>query len=165
LIITYIVVHFWVKIETEVQSAEGRGRGAGMNKKMEQRAEALERLRALGIKPGDTLYTVIKHRARSGMLRVLDVYYIKDNEPLRITWAAAHAAGYSYDERHEGARMHGTGMDMGFALVYAVSHALYPVYTCTGDHCPAAEHTNNPTAARDGKTEHKDGYALNHRWM
>jgi hypothetical protein len=55
------------------------------------------------------------------MYRVLDVYIIKDNAPLRLSWSVAIVAGAGYDKRHEGVRAGGCGLDVGFALVYSLA--------------------------------------------
>ncbi len=85
---------------------------------------------------GTTVYTILRHCSRSGMYRVLDLYIVKDNCPVRITYTAAAALEGRYDKRHEGLAMSGCGMDMGFAAVYDLASVL-----------------------------HTDGYALDHRWM
>lgn len=45
--------------------------------------------------------------------------------------------------RQDGIIVDGCGMDMGFSLVYSLSHTLYPEYTCIGENCPSPEHGNN----------------------
>ena len=64
--------------------------------------------------------------------------------------------------------MGGAGMDMGFALVYELSHALYPDgFDCIGEGCPANDHNNPPHPDREAGSMHhaSGGYALNQRWM
>ena len=108
------------------------------------RQEAIARLREW-IKPGDTLYTQIKNVSRSGMSRVIQLVGIScggDGPSLSYYGWNAHKAGVGsgYDEKREGVKMGGCGMDMGFALVYELSHVLYPTYECLGDKCPSSEH-------------------------
>ena len=123
------------------------------------------------LKPGDCIYTNLVHRSRSGMYRVIDLYVIRDNEPLRITWSAAMLLE-GYDTRHEGARASGCGMDMGYHLVHNLSQSIFPNgFTCLGDtreaggiRCPASDHSNGdhdytPHLHKYG------GYALTHRWL
>ncbi len=117
-----------------------------------QRDEARATLRAM-LKPGATVYTKLNHVSRSGMMRVIDLYVIEDNELRRITWRACKATATTYNEKHEGMRMDGCGMDMGFAAVYDLGHALWPNGT------PEPHGTRNGTPDRDG------GYALKHRWL
>ena len=111
--------------------------------------------------PGDTIYTKLCHRSRSGMYRVIDLYIIRNNEPLRITYTAALLLD-GYDRRHEGARARGCGMDMGFALVYDLSRRLWPDgYECTGEGCTSNDHSN-----RVDRLHHPDGgYALRQQWL
>jgi hypothetical protein len=58
------------------------------------------------------------------MYRVISLYVIQDNQPKWITRLAADLLE-GYDERHEGAKAHGCGMDMGFHLVYNLSSVLF----------------------------------------
>lgn len=117
-----------------------------------QRDGARNELRAM-LKPGDTVYTRLGHCSRSGMMRVIDVLVIRDNEPRRITWLVCQATGTTYNEKHEGARMDGCGMDMGFALVYELGRTLWP------------EGTPEPHGRRNGRPDSDGGYALKHRWL
>lgn len=105
--------------------------------KREAAAEAIKALREVRkIEKGDTIYTVLAHVSSSKMLRVIRLIQIKDNEPFDISIRAAKALWLPYDERHEGVRVSGCGMDMGFAVVYDLASQLF-----------------------------KDGYALNQRWL
>jgi hypothetical protein len=145
------------------------------------------------LKPGDTVYTVLRHTSRSGMSRSIDAYVMVDNQPRWISLLAAKATGLNFDERREAVKMGGCGMDMGFALVYDLSHALFGGgFDCIGEGCPANDHRNARdthcavcTAAIEGEPRyrrqrhavcsqtcasgqwcHNDGgYALNHKWM
>jgi len=131
-----------------------------------------------------TVYTKLDHVSKSGMMRVIDLYVIRDNVPLRISWSAALATGYKYNQKHEGMQMDGCGMDMGFAAVYALSRALWPKgFGCIGEGCGSNDHSNGDrnytpnrnegiTSDKDGNQRevnthwHSDGgYILNHRWM
>lgn len=85
----------------------------------ESRADLLR-----NVKPGDTIYTILRHRSRSGMYRAIDLYVVKDGAPFRISWDAA-ALLEGYDEKHEACRASGAGMDMGFHLVYNLAHRLF----------------------------------------
>lgn len=135
-----------------------------MNAKEKDRLERIEKLREI-VKPGDTIYTVLKHVSRSGMYRVISLYALKNNQPV---WLDGYAAPLleGYDDRHEGCKASGCGMDMGFHLAYNLSYALYPVYLCLTPEvrCPSPEHFNQGGWNRTF-TEHKDGYALSQKWM
>ena len=105
------------------------------------------------LKPGDTVYTRLNHVARSGMMRVIDLFIIRDNEPQRITWSVCEALGDNYNRKHEGLKMTGCGMDMGFEAVYQLGYALWP------------NGTDTPHGTRNGEPDSCGGYALKHRWM
>jgi len=127
----------------------------------ERDEEALDRLRFL--KKGDTIFTILKHVARSGMYRVVDVRFFRvvtrevswstgerrENgsivtrsarrrvaEPLWLSYNCALALGLRWDKRHEGVGMGGCGYDVGHGIVYKLSLALFG-----------------------------DGYCLEHRWL
>jgi len=142
--------------------------------------EAVERLRER-IKAGDTLYTTVKHVSRSGMSRSIDVIRIIDGEPFHISYNVALALGDSYDRDREAVKISGCGMDMGFELVYCLSHALFPDgFDCTGKNCHSNDHSNACKAPEGACTDyferctnlecvpwhHGDGgYALRQRWL
>lgn len=129
-----------------------------------ERDEYTEKLRA-EIKPGDTLYTVLRHRAPSGMSRAIDVYKIDQDQPFRLTFWVAMATRTPYSERYEALNVSGTGMDMGYHVVYGLARTLFPGgFDCPGKGCPSNDHSNgdrdySPHHHRDG------GYALHHRWL
>lgn len=113
-----------------------------MRQKEREKLEAIEMLKK-SVKPGDTIYTTLKHVSKSGMMRVIDLFIIEDNEPRRITGLACRAIGNSYNDRHEGMTMGGCGMDMGFAAVYDLSHTLFSEgFDCIGEGCPSNDHNN-----------------------
>lgn len=107
-----------------------------------EKQEAREQLKEI-IGDTRTIYTKLNHVSRSGMYRVIDVFIIQDNKPLRISWSVAKAIGNKYDRRHEGVGIGGCGMDMGFAIVYNLSMALF---------CP-------------DKYDHESAYTLKQEWI
>ena len=120
-----------------------------------QQTESLETLRGM-VFVGDRVYTILRHRSASGMTRWLDLYIIKDNTPIRITWQAAQALGYTYDRKYDAMKVGGCGMDMGFHAVYCLGRRLFPDGF-------AVEGTG-----RNGDTSGWDkdgGYALRHAWL
>ena len=138
------------------------------------------------LKPGDTIYTRLCHVSKSGMMRVIDVYVIKDNVPLRISWSTADATGFTYNRKHEGVQVDGCGMDMGFEIVYSLSSALFPDgFGCIGkgeswgESCPSNDHSNGDRDYTIDGFQRIDsegnetvmhwhssgGYALRHRWL
>jgi hypothetical protein len=124
-------------------------------------AEAIEELRKI-LKPGDTVYTSLKHVSRSGMYRIIEVITIQNNQPIWLSQLVAKACRERYDTKSEGVGISGCGMDMGFALVYNLSHTLFPSgFDCIKENCPSNDHHN-----RENNDHHRDGgYALKQRWL
>ena len=91
----------------------------------EERAESREFLLGL-LKPGDKVYTILRHVSRSGMSRRISTVFIKDGEPLDISPGVARVLELPYHWNQEGMRIDGCGMDMGFAIVYELSRHLFP---------------------------------------
>lgn len=93
------------------------------------------------LRPGDTVYTILRHVSASRMTRAIAPIVLRDRdgecEPWDATYFVARALDSKTDQRHGGVKMGGAGMDMGFALVYNLSAQLF----------------------------NGDGYALNHRWL
>jgi hypothetical protein len=128
---------------------ENLGGGA---KGMEARKEyARGALRAM-LKPGQTVHCVLRSRARSGMSRSISLLIVHKGELRNIDTLAADACGYSL-AKDEGIHMPGCGMDMGFALVYALGRAVWP----TG--------TRKPHGTRNGSPDKDGGYALKSSWV
>ena len=130
--------------------------------------ELLERLRGM-LNPGDTIYTTLDHVARSGMYRVISLFVMRDNEPHDITGSAADLLE-GFDKRHGGAKAHGCGMDMGFALVYNLSSKLWPEgWDCNAEtrsdgKCHSNDHSNGDQDYTPHH-HHDGGYALYQRWL
>jgi len=160
--------------------------------KEREESKATERLREW-IKPGDTLYTVLRHRSRSGMSRSISVLGLQQinnlpQDKIQI-WSydgnVALATGRKFDRDREGVKVQGCGMDMGFHLVYTLSRILFPKgFGCVGEGCPSNDHVNGdrdytPHATVTERTGadgtlctchkehwHRDGgYAVRQRWI
>jgi hypothetical protein len=146
-------------------------------RKEEAKAEAIAYLREL-LPPGSTASTILRHVAPSGMTRWISVVVNMHD----VTWAVARALGENYggDQRHEGIKVGGCGMDMGFSLIYNLSATLYPDgFDCigegNGEHgtgCPSNDHSNDhydgpPASERYAPTRrHRSGgYAVSQRWL
>lgn len=128
-----------------------------------QAADAAAYLRKL-LRPGRTVYTVLRHASRSGMMRSIDLFVIvppRDGCPADIrciTGSVAAVLGYPTDRSNGGLRVGGCGMDMGFHVVYSLGRALWP----QGFKLARNQHgRNGDTSGRDND----GGYALNHRWL
>ena len=109
-----------------------------LSRKAQQAAERQIEIAELRdqLKPGTTVYTVLRHVSDSGMSRMIDLYYVADGEILRVTWSAAKVLELTYDRNKEALRVEGCGMDMGFHVVNALSRMV-----------------------------HQDSQALKHRWL
>ena len=139
-----------------------------MTKKQKEREEELAGLRDL-LKPGDEVFTSVLHVGRTGMSRDIKVWIVRDNWPLNISYAVAVVTGNRCVDSLGGVvsvRVGGCGMDMGFALVYSLSSALFPNgFKCLGKlnnrglRCPSNDHTNArpETCPVCGKKNPKEG--------
>lgn len=110
-----------------------------------EREEATKRLREI-LKPGDRVYTVLRKVSSNGMSRQIDVYVIQNNRPRWLTSLVAKACGFRRASGGDGAlQVGGAGMDMGFHVVYSLSHTVFrDGFKCTGkDNCPANDHNND----------------------
>ena len=141
-----------------------------------EREDAKARLLEM-LSPGDTIYTVLRHVSKSGMMRAIDVYaFSPDPEygttKLRLSSLVAAAADMNYSEKHEAIRADGCGMDMGYHIMTNLGRALFPDgFGCTGkngrgtNRCPSNDHSNGDRDHTKGH-EHKSGdYAFHHEWI
>lgn len=142
-------------------------------------SQAIERLQEW-LKPGDTVYTSVNHVSRSGMSRNIKVYKFQDNQPLWLGYNVALALGWRYDPDYEAVKVSGSGMNMGFHLVYELSNTLFPDgFDCPGQGCPSNDHGNRLDPPENACTaylgdctnlcvpwHHRNGgYALHQRWL
>lgn len=114
--------------------------------------EALVTLRKL-LKPGATVWTVLRHVSSSGMSRAIDMYAMHKNEPVCISHLMAAVSSYNSHPQHSGIKVSGAGMDMGFHVVYSLGSIMWP----TG--------TPKPHGTRNGEPDRDGGYALKQRWL
>lgn len=131
------------------------------SQKEAEKQEALTELRKI-LKPGTTVYTVLRHVSASGMSRRIDLYVMRKGEPRYISGYAGRVLGIKRSKDHEGLVVSGCGMDMGFHLVYNLSHALFPKGFIPAKAKPP-RHGRNGSKATDLDTD--GGYALNQRWL
>ena len=110
-----------------------------MTKKQREKEEAKQRLLEW-LKPGDTVYTIVERVSRSGMSRNIRVIVFlgdRASDSVHPNYAVATLLGWPWKKGwHDSIRVSGCGMDMGFHLVYELSHELFG-----------------------------DGYALKQRWL
>lgn len=88
------------------------------------KSEAIERLREY-VNPGDTVYCILRNVARSGMSCQIGFVVFRDGIAYQINGMIANAFGYRLNKNHDGVTVSGCGMDMGFAVVYDISMALF----------------------------------------
>ena len=116
--------------------------------------EKIQTLRKV-LKPGDTVYTVLRYVSRSGMYRVISLLIVKKGEIKCIDYLAAELLE-GWDRKHEGCKASGCGMDMGFHLVYNLGRVLFP----RGFKTWPGYWRNEPLEFdKDG------GYAFHQRWL
>lgn len=105
------------------------------------------------IKPGDTVYCIIRHVSTSGMSRRISLFVMQNGRPRNITGTAAAAMDKKINRDEFSIVVNGCGMDAGFHLVYSLGHCLWPKGT------PEAH------SMRNGTPDHDGGYALKHEWL
>ncbi len=114
--------------------------------------EATEALRGI-LKPGDRVYTVLRHVSASGMSRCISIKVCRDGTIGTLDGMVARALGYRTSPKHGGCIVTGAGMDMGFHLVYNLGRRLWP------------DGTPEPHGTRNGQPDRDGGYALIHEWL
>ena len=139
-----------------------------VTKKSEHEAEVEQAKKDLMdvLKKGNyTVYTRVSHVVPSGMGRTISSFVIVNNEPRNIDWSVEKILGYKRDPNHDGVKVGGAGMDMGFSLVYNLSSSLFPKgYECIGKGCPANDHVNGDKNYEPH--HHSDGgYRLKQKWL
>jgi hypothetical protein len=142
------------------------GKGEGMTKaKKAEQADAIEFLRQI-LKPGDIVYCVLRHVARSGMTWHIDFYLLGQGEPRWLSGYMSTALGLRRAPHDNGLVVGGCGMDMGFHCVYNLSRGLWPDGVgCIGEGCPSNDHSNGDRDRTIGHPHRNGGYALRSRWL
>lgn len=106
------------------------------------------------IKPGQTIYCVLRSVSKSGMQREISLFIATKNKGVPgIRNIDTLAADLLLQTQDRGIKQHGCGMDMGFDLVYRLGHALWP------------NGTRKPHGIRNGEPDKAGGYALKHSWL
>ena len=95
-----------------------------MKEYTEQQQNDITWLKGL-LQPGDKVYGIVRRVSQSGMMRVIDLYIIKDSKPINISRETARLLGYTEDKKDYGLRVSGCGMDMIFHLVYSLANVLF----------------------------------------
>lgn len=84
------------------------------------------------LKPGATVYTIVRHVSSSGMSRSISAFIVLKNEHTKkqeiqcIDFWVSRALEQNFDRNKGGLKVHGCGMDMCFDLVYRIGRKLYP---------------------------------------
>lgn len=91
----------------------------------EQQQEAREFLLKI-LKPGTKIYTITRHVSRSGMMRRISAFIVKDGEIQDLDWLIARTGLFNRHPTDEGLVIGGCGMDMHFHLVYELGRVLFP---------------------------------------
>lgn len=129
----------------------------------ERRAEAICELRK-HLRPGSTVYLILRHVSKSGMLRrVSPIIRHKKGHFLHLDhWAAQclypESRTISKIGGGDGVPMHGCGMDMGFELVYLLGRYLWP----KGGKQPKGIYPRNGDTSG---IETDGGYMLRYHWL
>jgi len=116
---------------------------------MIDKREAITSLKSK-LRPGSTVYTIVKRVAPSGMSRHISVLIARDNEIIDITFWVAPVLDYKISDKTDALIVSGTGMDMGFHVVYELSRVLYEKGFNDRD---------------TGKRNNNGGYALKQSWL
>ena len=103
------------------------------------------------LKPKSTVYTVLRSVSKSGMSREISAFAIQKGELRNLDCLVADAIGHVVGTH--GIKMHGSGMDIGFALVHSLGAALWP------------KGTAKPHSQRNGEPDREGGYALKRQWL
>ena len=130
-----------------------------------EREEARKELLTI-LKPGDTVYCVLRHVSRSGMQREISLY----TEGMVSLDHYAERVLQMRRGKRDGLVVSGCGMDMGMHIVMNLGYVLFPDgFTCTGrdEHpnmCPSNDHSNGDRNYEPH--QHTSGeYALRSRWI
>lgn len=89
--------------------------------------EQVELIKNYNIKPGMTVYTVLRHCSASGMTRAIGLHAVdkKSGDIVRLDYLAVKLGVGNFDKKHGGIKIGGCGMDMGFDLVYRLSRRIF----------------------------------------
>lgn len=103
------------------------------------------------IKPGQTVYCILRHVSTSGMSRRISLAVCEDGNMRNIDYLVSIATSFKLGK--DGLIVSGCGMDMGFHVVYTLGYCLWP--------------NGTPTAhgSRNGAPDSNGGYALKSQWI
>jgi hypothetical protein len=125
---------------------------ATLSKKEQKQADfdyAKKQLLEYYLSEGDTVYTLIRTIAPSGMSRTISLKVAKEGRILDLTYFASVVLGWPLVEANgsRALRVGGAGMDMGFHTVYTLARVLF-------------------RDKYEGQADAVDaGYSLQHAWI
>lgn len=96
-----------------------------MKQSLTDQKEAKEYLLQV-IRPGDTVYTILRHLSRSGMMRRISPVIIRDGKPIDLSWQIARLGLWPCKRPYLGLVVSGCGMDMGSHIVFELGKAIFP---------------------------------------
>ena len=127
----------------------------GKAEKEAEKKEAIAKLKKQ-LKPGDMVYTILRHVSRSGMSREISLVLKKKDCIFDISFYVAKALDNPINHDSGGVKIGGCGMDMGFALVYDLGRVMYP----KGFKTKPGYWRNEPL-----EFETDGGYAFKQNWL
>jgi hypothetical protein len=86
--------------------------------------EAADVLRAV-LKPGMTVYTILRYVSASRNTRDISLFLIRDGEPWDMSYLVCRAFDWKRHQENGGIRVKGSGMDMGLELVQTISRQFF----------------------------------------
>ena len=120
--------------------------------KLAVRQQAIDSLLEL-LKPGQTVHCILRSVSASGMSRRISFMIVRPDGSMRnLDYLISTACDYKLSDK-QGLIVNGCGMDMGFAVVYALGRTLWP------------ESTPEPHGRRNGELDSDSGYELKHSWI
>lgn len=128
--------------------------------KEELKQEACTALRRI-LKPGDTVYTVLRRVTWSGMSRRIDFYKLTADGPIYLSGWIGDALGC---RPHDDGSLivGGCGTDAGFDTVHHLSYAIHGRDAKT---VKASIKALGWNPKHDGPAEKRPGYTLAQRWL
>ncbi len=135
---------------------------ATKKEKLAEKLDAIEQLKTM-LKPGDTVYTILRRVSSSGMSRCISLHIGEVNQVHSITYLVSKALDDTLVEVNgsNAIRIGGAGMDMGFQLVYMLGRTLFPEGFKPRD--AGKDYGRNGTSPDE--VDDDGGYAFNHRWL
>jgi hypothetical protein len=110
----------------------------------QERAEAIAQLKEW-LKPGDTVYTILHHVSRSGMMRHVRLVAKLGDGFIHPSYSVAKAMGMPLIRggMSDAIKVGGCGFDAGHHVVYHLSAVLWPDgFGCIGKRCRSNDHSN-----------------------